>query len=173
MSGYSNIEQGKRSKYRSKKDKVSFFRDVLNNPFSYILVLPALLYTLIFGYFTLPYMLIAFQKFSYKAGIFNSDWVGFKNFEFFFKSNYAGTVIWNTIKLNFLFILIGTIVSVILSLLLNEINNKWYLKATQSFYLLPNFISWIIVSYMLLGLFSTEYGIVNKFLAFFDIEPVN
>ena len=67
------------------------------------------IYTLVFGYFTLPYMLIAFQKFNFKTGLFNSAWVGFDNFKFFFSSPRAWEVTFNTLKLNFLFIIVGTL----------------------------------------------------------------
>lgn len=63
--------------------KRSLLKDILKNPVSYLMLLPAAVYSLAFGYCTIPYMVIAFQKYNYKNGIFGSDWVGFKNFEFF------------------------------------------------------------------------------------------
>jgi putative aldouronate transport system permease protein len=118
-------------------------------------------------------MIIAFQQYNYRTGIFNSNWVGLKNFEFFFKSNYAITVTWNTIYLNILFILSGTIVSLVLSLVLNELRSKWFIKTAQSTMLFPNYISWVVVSYMLYSFLSTEYGIINNALRALGIEPVN
>jgi len=55
-------------------------RDIRKNPFSYLLILPATIYVFLFGYCTLPYLVIAFQKFNYKQGIFHSEFVGLKNF---------------------------------------------------------------------------------------------
>jgi len=153
--------------------KGSLIKDVVRNPMSYLLVLPAVLYTFIFGYLTIPYMVIAFQKFNFRTGILNSKWIGFKNFEFFFKSTSAATVTWNTLRLNFLFILFTTIFSVSLAILLNEIKNKWFVKITQSTFLFPHFISWVVASYIIYTLFSYNYGIVNKILVYFSIEPVS
>lgn len=163
----------KKPVYLKNGGKGSFLMDIVRNPSSYLLILPAVLYTLIFGYLTLPYMVIAFQKFNFRTGIFNSAWVGFKNFEFFFKSASAATVTWNTIRLNFLFIFFITVFSVSFAILLNEIKGKWFVKITQSTFLFPHFISWVIVSYIVYTLFSYNYGIVNKTLSFFSIEPVS
>jgi putative aldouronate transport system permease protein len=153
--------------------KGSFFKDIKRNPLSYLLIFPAVLYTFIFGYLTIPYLIIAFQKFNYRTGIFNSAWVGFKNFEFFFKSASAFTVTWNTIRLNCLFILFLTVFSVAFAILLNEIKNKWFVKFTQSTFLFPYFISWVIASYIIYTLFSLNYGVINKILSFFSIKPVS
>ncbi len=64
--------------------KKSFFQEIRSNYLAYLLALPAAIYTFIFGYATFPYMLIAFQKFDYRLGIFGSEWVWFDNFKFFF-----------------------------------------------------------------------------------------
>ena len=158
---------------RLKSKSSNILTDICSNPASYLLVLPALLYTLVFGYLTLPYILIAFQRFNYKTGILNSPWVGLRNFEFFFKSPKALVVTWNTIKLNFLFIIFGVIVALVFSLLLNEIRNKMITRVTQSTYLFPHFLSWVIVSYMVYSLFSYDYGVTNKLLVYLKAEPVN
>jgi putative aldouronate transport system permease protein len=140
------------------RKRYTFLTDILRNPFSYLLVLPAMLYVFVFGYLTLPYMAMAFQKYHYTTGLFHSPFVGLQNFEFFFRSNRAALVTFNTIYLNFLFIVTGTIISVVLALMLNEIRNKGFLKVTQSMLLFPNFLSWVIVSYIVFAFLSTEYG---------------
>ena len=63
----------------NKPRRATLLRDIRKNPFSYLLVLPAVAYTFLFGYCTLPYVIIAFQKFNYKTGIFHSEFVGLKN----------------------------------------------------------------------------------------------
>ena len=150
-----------------------FAHDVIRNKFSYLLALPAMVYTFLFGYMTYPYIVIAFQRFNYTKGIFNSEWIGLKNFEFFFKSNKAFEITWNTIYLNFLFITFGTLVALIIALLLNELRIKLFVKLTQSVMLFPNFISWIVVSYMLYAFFSMELGLINKTLNQFGFESIN
>lgn len=147
--------------------------DIRRNGTSYLLVLPAMAYTFIFGYMTYPYMVIAFQRFNYTKGIFHSEWVGFKNFEFFFRSNKALTVTFNTIYLNLLFIIFGTLMALAISLVLNELRKKLFVKISQSLMLFPNFISWIVISYVLYALFSMDMGIVNQMLNQFGMGSVN
>ncbi|WP_308639587.1 ABC transporter permease [Paenibacillus silvisoli] len=153
--------------------RVSLFKDMIRNPACYLLVLPAAIYTFLFGYMTLPYMIIAFQRFNYKSGIFNSDWVGLKNFEFFFGSSRAMEVTINTLRLNVLFIVAGVAVSVFLALLLNELRTKWFLKTAQTTMLFPHFLSWIIVSYIIYGLFASQFGFVNQVLEWLHLPTVN
>ena len=160
------------------KKKKGFLNDVRRNKFAYLIALPALLYVLIFSYFSYPYMLIAFQKFQYNHSsifdiIFHGDWCGLDNFRFFFASQDAFRVTFNTIVLNILFIITGTIVSLLIALGLNELRCKWFVKTTQSVMLFPNYISWVVVSYILYTLLSQQYGLLNKFLALFHVNPVN
>lgn len=169
----SNIELQKSLLTPKPRRKDNMIHDIAKNKFSYLIAFPAILYVFIFSYCSYPYMLIAFQQYDYRTGIFNSKWVGLKNFEFFFKSNYAFTVTWNTIYLNLLFIITGTIVSVLLALLLNELRSKWFIKTAQSSMLFPNYISWVVVSYILYSFFSTEYGLINSILNTFGIDSVN
>ena len=156
-----------------KKKKYTIITDVKRNPFSYLLALPAMTYIFIFGYMTIPYIMIAFQNYNYKKGIFGSEFVGFKNFEFFFRSNRAMLVTYNTLYLNILFITTGTIVAILLALMLNEITHKTYLKVTQSVLLFPNFLSWIIVSYVVFAFLSSEYGWLNSIMKALGNKPVS
>ncbi|MEC0257783.1 ABC transporter permease subunit [Paenibacillus lautus] len=149
------------------------FSDIRRNGTSYLLVLPAMVYTFIFGYMTYPYILIAFQRFNYTKGIFHSEWVGLKNFEFFFGSSKAFTVTFNTIFLNLLFIVFGTLTALAISLILNELRKKLFVKISQSMMLFPNFISWIVISYVLYAFFSMDMGIVNKLLNQLGLASVN
>ena len=136
--------------------------DIRKNPFSYLLVLPAALYTLVFGYLTLPYIIMAFEKYNFKLGLLGSPFVGLKNFMFFFQSNRATMITWNTVYLNVIFIVTGTVASILLALMLTEIKNKAYLKTTQSVLLFPHFLSWVIVQYVVFALLSSEYGWLNS-----------
>lgn len=156
-----------------KNEKVSMLRELKQNGYAYLLVIPAAVYTLIFGYFTLPYMLIAFQRFNFKTGILNSPWIGLDNFEFFFSSPRAWEVTFNTLKLNVLFIVVGTVAAMALAILFNELRSKLFSRLTQSTILFPHFLSWVIVSYILYSLLSTDYGIVNQVLAKLNLNPVN
>ena len=130
-------------------------------------------YVFVFSYMTYPYLLIAFQQFNYRKGILGSEWVGLRNFEFFFKSSEAAVIMWNTIKLNLLFIGFGTVFAVAIAILFNEVRSRLFQKLTQTTMIFPNFLSWIIVSYMMYGLFSTDFGLINQALEELGAEPVN
>lgn len=160
------------SKNHSHK-RTSIFRDILNNPYSYLLLLPAMLYSFIYGYCTLPYMIIAFQKFDYKAGLLHSKWVGLDNFKFFFNSPDAINVTFNTIKLNFLFLIFTTLVALTIAILLNEATNKAFKKISQSTMIFPYFLSWIIVSYVAYSFFNSNYGVVNNLLNAIGLQQQN
>jgi len=153
-------------------------KDISRNRFSYLVALPALAFVIVFSYASYPYIAIAFQRFNYlNSGIISiftrGEWVGLKNFRFFFASQNAALVTFNTLYLNLLFIISGTLVSVVLALLLNELRSPRYAKITQSIMLFPNYISWIVVSYILLSLFSNEYGIVNRIAVKLGLEAKN
>lgn len=99
----------------------------------------------------------------HKTGVF-SPFVGLKNFEYFFKSSWAWTVTRNTLVINILFLIVGTVCSVVLAIVLNEVKAKKFLKVSQSMMLFPYFISWVIVSYMLQGILGTETGLLNNLM---------
>ena len=96
---------------QTKRLGVNPLRELWQNKFLYLLVLPAVVYTFIFCYLTLPYIAIAFEKFNYKTGIF-SEFVGLKNFQYFFASSWAWTITRNTLIINILFLVVGTIVEI-------------------------------------------------------------
>lgn len=167
-----------KSAVKLNRKKNGFLMDITKNKFSYIIALPAMIYVFIFSYCAYPYMVIAFQKFDYRNNnlidiIFKGEWVGLDNFKFFFSSQNAFNVTFNTIYLNLLFIITGTLVSVLIALLLNELRCRWFIKVTQSIMLFPNYISWIVVSYILLSLFSSQYGLINKSLESLGVDSVN
>ncbi|MFS0723988.1 ABC transporter permease [Paenibacillus sp. 1P07SE] len=153
--------------------KHSPISELRKNGMAYLLAVPAALYTLVFGYLTMPYMVIAFQKFNYRTGIFGSPWVGLDNFRFFFSSPRAWQITWTTIKLNILFIVVGTVCALILAILFNELRSRLFSKVTQSTILFPHFLSWVVVSYIVYSIFSTEFGIANRLLAWLDMNAIN
>ena len=155
------------------KKKYTLLTDIRRNKVAYAMLIPAALYTIIFGYCTIPYMIIAFQKFSYKKGIFGSDWAGLSNFRFFFGSQDAGRIIANTLKLNLLFIFFTIVEAVALAIMINEIRNRYFKKIAQSTYLLPYFLSWVIVNYILYGIIGSKYGFLNKIIEFFGGTAIN
>jgi putative aldouronate transport system permease protein len=136
-------------------------------------LLPAALYTFIYGYCSYPYIIIAFKRFNYRLGVFGSPFNGLKNFEFFFKSNAAAVVIGNTLYLNFLFLVFTTLFSLALAVMLNELRQRNFKRVSQSLMLFPHYLSWVVIGYMIYGIFSQEYGILNKMIQGFGGTPVS
>lgn len=139
-------------------------QDVQKNPFSYLLMLPAVAYAFLFGYMTYPYMIIAFKDFNYAQGVWGSAFVGLKNFTFFLKSVNATRVTYNTLFLNLMFILTGTALALVLALVLNELRSTRFKKITQSIMLFPDYLSWVVISYMLMAIFSNKNGLANNLI---------
>lgn len=158
---------------RVSRKRYTFFTDIRRNPLSYLMLAPAALYTVVFGYLTIPYMFSAFQKFNYRKGLLGSEFVGLSNFEFFFKSNAAPRIIGNTVFLNVMFILFTLIVSVTIAILLSELKRERLKKLMQSTYLFPYFLSWIVINYVVFTLTSSKYGIINQLLGAFGLPAVN
>lgn len=140
---------------------------------SYLLALPAILYTVVFGYLTMPYLVMAFKEFSYSKSFMELKWIGLQNFQFFFSSQTVRRVTFNTLRLNLLFIVIGTVFSLLVAIILSELRFKRYAKTMQAAYLFPYFISWVVASYIVYSLFSTNYGLVNQIRGFFGLPARN
>lgn len=125
---------------------------------------PAVLYTFIFAYIPMGGIILAFKKYSYAGGIFNSPWNGLKNFEFFFKSGQAALVTRNTVLFNMLFIAFNTVLQMTVAILLTEMKNKYFRRISQSLMFLPYFISWVIVSVISFNLLSYDFGFINSMI---------
>lgn len=140
-----------------------------------ILTLPVVTLLAIFSYWPMFGIVLAFKNYKVTKGIFGSEWMMplFKNFDFFLKSQDAFRVTRNTLLLNFLFIFAGTFCSVTFALALYEVKNALHVKIYQTFAILPNFLSWVAVSYIVYGLLDTEKGIVNQVIHLFGGENVS
>ena len=119
----------------------------------------ALLFT--FAYVPIVGLVIAFKDFRYDKGFLGSEWIGLKNFEFFFRSNDAWVVLRNTIVLNFLFIALTLLVSVGIALIMNEVRSRHVVKTVQTIMFFPYFMSWVVVGYLLYAYLHHDYGILN------------
>ena len=132
----------------------AFFKKVYRYRQFLIMLAPAVIYTLVFAYYPMAGVVLAFKKYTYAGGIWGSAWNGFKNFDFFFKSGQAWLVTKNTVLYNIVFIAVNTIMQIAVAIFLTEIHNKHYRKITQSLMFLPYFISWVIVGVMAFNIFS-------------------
>jgi putative aldouronate transport system permease protein len=140
----------------------------------FVMMLPGLVYLVINNYLPMAGLIIAFKDVNYAKGILASDWVGFKNFEYLFKTPDAFIITRNTILYNLAFIVIGTLVAIAVAILLNEIRTKFFSRFYQSVIVIPNLISMVIVGYLVLAFLSIDTGMVNKtVLHFFGIADIS
>ncbi|MBD5524090.1 MAG: sugar ABC transporter permease [Lachnospiraceae bacterium] len=138
-----------------------------------IMCLPAIIFFLIFAYLPMPGIYVAFVKFDYSKGIFGSKFVGFDNLKFITMSGKLGMLVRNTILYNVAFILTGTILQILIALLFNELTSKLFRKYAQSFMILPNFISYVLVGVFSFAIFNNTNGILNMILQAFGRQPIN
>lgn len=141
---------------------------VRNRPL-YILVLPVVIFYILFNYKPIYGAIIAFQDYTPRLGISGSDWVGLANFKRFFSDIYFGRLMRNTLLLSLYDIIFGFPAPIILALLLNEIHNRFFKNVTQTITYLPHFISMIVVCGMLTD-FSLSTGLFNDIIVFFGGE---
>ena len=132
-----------------------------------------LIYTFIFMYIPMFGVMIAFKDYKFNLGVFGSEWVGFKNFEFFLKSDVFVQLVRNTVCNNLLFIVFGTIAAIIVALLLFEVTSRRSTKVYQTLIITPHFISWVIGAYIVYAILNIEYGYLNQILAVFGIGPID
>ncbi|WP_152397656.1 ABC transporter permease [Paenibacillus cellulositrophicus] len=158
---------------RQRRFDLPFVRELSRNRYLYLLALPGIAFLIIFAYIPMLGHLLAFQNYRLSDGIWGSEWVGFKNFEFFFNGKDWLRVTVNTVFLNALFLVSGLGSAVVLAIFLNEVRNRLFKRITQSLVFLPYFISWLVVSMMASTLFSTSEGLINRALTFLGHEGVD
>jgi len=149
------------------------FRQLKKYKVLYLMLLPGLIYLLINNYIPMFGMVIAFKEIDFSKGVFGGDWVGFRNFEYLFKTNDAYIITRNTILYNTTFIVLNLVISVALAILFNELRKRFLLRFYQSAILLPYLISTVIIGYLVFALLSMENGFMNNtILPFFGIEGI-
>jgi len=133
---------------------------------------PGMLLILVFSYFPMYGLIVAFKKYSFDKGILGSPWAGFSNFEFFFSSESFWPVIRNTLLLNLGSIVATTIASVAMALLLYEVTRSLLIKIYQTTLFFPFFLSWVVVSFASYAFLSENLGIFNSLLERFGFDAV-
>lgn len=130
----------------------------------YLMGLPGLVYLFVNNYMPLVGLQIAFKKFNYAKGMWDSEWSGFKNFEFLFKTKDAFIMIRNTICYNIVWIILGMVFGVTAAILLNEVAGKKAKKFYQTAILLPYLMSMVIIAYLVYAYLSPTSGLFTKII---------
>ena len=131
------------------------------------MVAPVAIWLLLLRYLPMGGIVLAFKNYkvnprnpSFISNLINSKWVGFKNFEFLFKTDSAWVMIRNTLAYNIVFIILGVIIPVAFAIMMNEITRKFFKKAYQTMMFFPYFLSWVVVSYFLNAFLDAQYGMI-------------
>lgn len=156
--------------------KKSFFkelgRDLVRHKNLYLMMVPVILYYLVFCYYPMYGAQIAFRDYSPKLGSFDSPWVGFKHFKSFFDSVYFSRLIRNTLGINLLNLIFGFPAPIILALMLNEVRSGKFKKTVQTISYLPHFISTVVIGGLILQFTATD-GFITKLMTLFGYPKQN
>ncbi|MGI6172362.1 MAG: ABC transporter permease [Christensenellales bacterium] len=130
----------------------------------YIMAAPTVIFLLIFCYAPMLGLVMAFQNYNVTAGIFGSPFCGLANFKYLFSTTDAFIITRNTVCYNLVFIVTNMLLSVLMALMLSELTARRYAKTLQTIYMLPHFLSWAVVSIVLIAFLDKSYGLVNQWL---------
>ena len=139
----------------------------------YIMMIPGLVVVFVFAYMPMYGVQIAFRNFTLRGGITGSEWVGLAHFRRLIEHPVARQSIVNTIIISFNQLVWQFPAPIILALLLNELRHRRFKRGVQSILYLPHFISWVVISGLLMGFFSMTSGMVNVCLMEIGRDPIN
>ncbi|WP_372635476.1 ABC transporter permease [Cohnella sp.] len=138
----------------------------------HLMLIPGLIAILIFSYIPMAGIVIAFQKFVPVKGIFGSEWVGLQHFRYMIQLPNFTQILWNTTFIASMKIVAGIVVPVSIALLLNEIRKEAYKRTIQTLIYLPYFLSWVILSGILIDILSPSRGVVNQFIVWLGFDSI-
>ncbi|MCD7955719.1 MAG: ABC transporter permease subunit [Lachnospiraceae bacterium] len=149
---------------KAKKKKIVWKHYI---PF-YLMMLPALVYFFINNYIPMSGLILAFEKYTVKGGIYGSQKIGFQNFKYLFSTSDAFIMTRNTILYNLVFIFLGMVLGIAVAYLLYELKGKFRKKIYQTLILLPGLLSIVIISYLLNAFIAGDTGFINNYI----LEPL-
>jgi len=138
----------------------------------HLMILPGVIFLLIFNYTPMLGLVMAFQDYIPARGILGSEFVGLDHFRYMFSLPSIGRVFTNTIVIAGGKIIFNTLLSIAFAILLNEIRVRWLKKSVQTIVYLPNFLSWVVLASVVANMFNLD-GSVNQILESFGIGPFN
>lgn len=153
--------------------KAAWMRHMARYKWLYIFLIPGCLYLLVFKYVPMFGIVIAFKDFSLVRGIWASPWIGFENFQYLFQSADFYKVLRNSLILSSYHIVFGFPAPIILALMLNEVRNVAFKRISQTVLYLPHFISWVVLSGMIINFLSPSTGPVNHVITGLGFEPIS
>lgn len=146
---------------------------ILSNYDMYLLLVPGLLFLLLFKYAPMYGIVIAFQDFNIFDGFMGSKWVGLDQFEKLIHSEEFYQVFINTLLISLYKIVLLFPIPIIIALFLNEVRKAFFKKTIQTIIFLPHFLSWVIISGLFINILSPSGGLVNNVIQWFGGEPIS
>lgn len=147
-------------------------RGRLRNVPLHLMLFPGVVLVLVYSYFPMFGIAIAFQNFIPAKGIFGSEWIGLDNFRFVWDLPGSRLVLRNTVFIALMKIVAGLAVPIVVSLMLNEVRKEFVKRGIQTLIYLPHFLSWIILGGILIDILSPSSGIVNQAIQALGFQPV-
>jgi putative aldouronate transport system permease protein len=140
----------------------------------YFMLLPPLLWYVVFKYVPMYGVLIAFKDYHLGKGVWGSSWADpwYKYFQMFYESPYFGQLLRNTFLISFYKLLFGMLPSILLALLINECRVLWFARWIQTLSYMPHFLSWVIILGIVTSFFSQTNGLINRFITEAGGEPI-
>lgn len=157
------------------KNKQGIFQKIWRQKELCLIALPFVVYIIVFNYAPLSGWLMAFQNYRPGRALLDQEWIGLANFKLLFSDPAFLRVVRNTLCMSLINLTLGFIFSIGFAVLLNEVKNKHAKKFMQTVSYLPHFLSWIIVTGIVLDVLSTETGIINQLLMNFHLidKPIS
>lgn len=146
---------------------------ILSNYDMYLLLVPGLIFLLLFKYAPMYGIVIAFQDFNIFDGFTGSKWVGLNQFEKLIHSEEFYQVFVNTLLISLYKIVLLFPIPIIIALFLNEVRKVLFKKTIQTIIFLPHFLSWVIISGLFINILSPTGGLVNNVIQWFGGEPIS
>ena len=139
-----------------------------------LLCIPAIIAYILFNYIPMgAAVIIPFKNYKFSKGILGSDWCGLANFKWIIQSVALDRALRNTVLYGLLFMVLSPVTNVIIALLLFEITSRRRLKTYQTIITFPNFMSMVIVGYIVYAILSPRTGLMNQIIQFFGGDPVD
>ncbi len=148
------------------------FKSILQNYDLYLMLLPGLIYLIIFKYLPMYGITIAFKDFNLFKGISGSEWVGLKHFRELMQYKDFYNVLRNTFLISIFKLIITFPLPIIVALMLNEIRNMAFKRSLQTVIYIPHFLSWVVVAGIFTSILSPSSGLLNMILGKMGIEPI-
>lgn len=164
--------QGPDGKLKSRSKLGALFSEVWKHRMVYTLLLPGLIWLLLFAYLPMGGLSLAFKDYKANLGIWGSPWVGFENFKYVFRDPAFLDALWRTLYINIIKLVIQFPFPILLALMLNELRMKRGKKVFQTVLTFPHFLSWIIVSGVVINVLAYD-GLVNSTLTLLGLPTIN